>query len=162
MAADVETAHQNPPPPQPPQEPGVDPIDRAAALLDGQIDFYQSRAERAPKVGADLLAMRACRAAFAVRRGGVPADEDAACLAACSMVQARTVLSWLSSTWRTTPYGVGNGFRARNWTAWTPLNLLLTGPDAENVFGKPDPAPAPVRKGGKKAASKAPNRAMAR
>jgi hypothetical protein len=145
-----------------------DPIDKAAGLLDGQIDFYCNRAAGASKAGADLLAMRACRAALAVRRGGVAREDDAASLAACSRARARAVLDWLASTWRTTPYAVGNGFRARNWMAWTPLNMLLTGPDAVNVFGQPDPAPVPVRKGGKagqkagqKAPQKAPQKAMA-
>jgi hypothetical protein len=113
----------------------ADPIERAAALLDGQIDFYAGRCAGASKIGADLLAMRACRAALAVHRGEAPCEDDAASLAQCSMVRARTVLSWLASTWRTTPYG----FRHRNWTAWAPLNLLLTGPGVVNVFGQPDP-----------------------
>jgi hypothetical protein len=149
MAADVSSE-------LPPVFP-ADPIERAARLLDGQIDFYAGRCAGASKIGADLLAMRACRAALAVHRGGVPLEEDAASLAGCSMVRARTVLSWLASTWRTTPYAIGNGFRARNWMAWTPLNLLLTGPEATNVFGQPDPvAVAPVRKaaGAKPAARK--------
>lgn len=133
-----------------------DPIEKAARLLDGQIDFYAGRCSATSKIGGDLLAMRACRAALAVMRGQVPREDDAASLEACSKTRARTVLSWLASTWRTTPYG----FRHRNWMAWTPLNLLLTGPQAPDLFPVPDPVPvAPVRKAaGAKPAGRKPAR----
>jgi hypothetical protein len=117
-------------------------INHAASLLDGQIDYFSGKGATAPKVGGDLLAMQACRAALAVLRGDEPREGDRAALAACSQQRARTVLAWISTGWRKS----GHGFRFQNWTAWIPLSMAITGLRVRNVFGQPDPIAVPPAK----------------
>jgi hypothetical protein len=134
-------------------------IAHARRLLDGQIDLYLGRAHAAPKAGADVLALMACRGAHDLATGADVRPEDSEALAACSMARARNVLGWLASHWMKRPFGT---FEKKNWMAWAPLSLFIAGPSSPNVYGQPDPvAEKPVRKVAK-AGAKAPVRKAGR
>lgn len=111
----------------------------ALAALESEIAWLQSRCGQEPRIGGDLLGLRAARAGLAHLGHCAPGPDDAADLAACHHGRALKVLQVQQARLRAKA-----GALHHRWRLWLALSVALHG--ADSLFAPAPPEPAPPKR----------------